>query len=201
MKRLIRQDQMQTQAQTLVDRVLSGEQVAAVDLIDLYYEKIYAFLRRLSPNEADAADLTQRTFSRVWESLPTFSGRSSVGSWIHSIAYHTYVDWIRVNNRTEARPNDWWAGRASSEAGPDEIASRNDLAASVYAAVDRLAPELRDTVHLHYFQELTLQETAEAMGVATSTVKYRLRQALGELEDKVKSDPARAGLSSTTKRV
>jgi RNA polymerase sigma-70 factor (ECF subfamily) len=192
---------MQTQAQALVDRIRSGEQVAAVDLIDLYYEKIYAFLRRLSPNEADAADLTQRTFGRVWESLPTFSGRSSIGSWIHSIAYHTYVDWVRANNRTEARPNDWWEGRASSDAGPAEIASRNDLAASVYAAVDRLAPELRDTVHLHYYQELSLQETAEAMGVATSTVKYRLRQALSELEDKVKSDPARAGLSPTTKRI
>jgi DNA-directed RNA polymerase specialized sigma24 family protein len=64
-----------------------------------------------------------------------------------------------------------------------------------------VAPELRDTVHLHYYQELSLQETAEAMGVATSTVKYRLRQALSELEDKVKSDPARAGLSPTTKRI
>jgi RNA polymerase sigma-70 factor, ECF subfamily len=192
---------MQTRAQELVDRIRGGEQVAAVDLIDLYYEKIYAFLRRLCPSEADAADLTQRTFGRVWESLSSFSGRSSVGSWIHSIAYHTYVDWLRANNRTEARSTDWWADQVSVEARPDEIASRNDLSANLYAAVDQLASELRDTVHLHYYQELTLQETADAMGVAASTVKYRLRQALSELESKVKSDGAHGALSATSRRI
>jgi DNA-directed RNA polymerase specialized sigma24 family protein len=42
---------------------------------------------------------------------------------------------------------------------------------------------------LHYYQALTLQETADAMGVATSTVKYRLRQALAELQRKLASEP------------
>jgi RNA polymerase sigma-70 factor (ECF subfamily) len=176
---------MKTEAYQLVERISRGEQVAAGDLIELFYERIYAFLRRLCPNEADAADLTQRTFGRVWQALPTFSGRSSVGSWIHSIAYHTYVDWLRASHHTEPRSPEWWAECASSEPAPDELASRNDLAATVYAAVDRLAPELRDTVHLHYYQELTLQETADALEVATSTVKYRLRQALSQLETKI----------------
>jgi RNA polymerase sigma-70 factor, ECF subfamily len=178
---------MKSPADELVERISRGEQVAAVDLIDLFYERIYAFLRRLCANDADAADLTQRTFSRVWQALPTFGGRSSVGSWIHSIAYHTYVDWRRASDRTEPRPPDWWAECASSGPAPDEIASRNDLAATTYAAVDQLPAELRDTVHLHYYQELTLQETADAMEVATSTVKYRLRQALNELQQKITS--------------
>lgn len=176
---------MKTEAHELVERISRGEQVAATDLIDLFYERIYAFLRRLCANEADAADLTQRTFGRVWQALPSFSGRSSVGSWIHSIAYHTYVDWRRANHRTEPRSPEWWAECVSNDPAPDELASRHDLAATVYAAVDRLAPELRDTVHLHYYQELTLQETADALEVATSTVKYRLRQALCALESKI----------------
>ncbi len=192
---------MQTEAHQLVERICRGEQVAAVDFVDFFYEKIYAFLRRLSGNETDAADLTQRTFSRVWEALPSFSGRSSVASWVHSIAYHTYVDWLRADRRLEPRPNEWWAERVSAERGPDEVASRNDLAATLYSAVDGLTPDLRDTVHLHYYQELTLQETADAMGVATSTVKYRLRQALSELEAKVKSEPVRTNPSAVFKSV
>jgi DNA-directed RNA polymerase specialized sigma24 family protein len=46
---------------------------------------------------------------------------------------------------------------------------------------------------LHYYQELTLQETADAQGVATSTVKYRLRQALAELQKQLNENriPAR----------
>ena len=52
----------------------------------------------------------------------------------------------------------------------------------LFASVDRLDSQLRDVVHLHYFQGLTLQETADALCVATSTIKYRLRQALTDLQ-------------------
>lgn len=169
------------QPEQIVQRIRNGENSAAVELIDLFYQRIYAFLRRLAGNDADAADLTQRTFGRVWQALPRFSGRSSVGSWIHSIAYHTYVDWRRANHRIESRSPEWWAERVSPESRPDALAADRDLSARVYTLVDKLEPDLRATVHLHYYQELTLQETADAMNVATSTVKYRLRQALDEL--------------------
>ena len=69
-----------------------------------------------------------------------------------------------------------------------------DLAAAVYGSVDQLEPDLRDTVHLHYYQDLTLQETADALSIATSTVKYRLRQALAELQRKLA--PSRTSLPS-----
>ncbi|MEI2724525.1 MAG: sigma factor-like helix-turn-helix DNA-binding protein [Verrucomicrobiota bacterium] len=66
--------------------------------------------------------------------------------------------------------------------------SAHDLAAKLFACVDALDAEVHDTVHLHYYQELTLQETADALGVATSTVKYRLRQALAQLQKKANED-------------
>jgi RNA polymerase sigma factor (sigma-70 family) len=97
------------------------------------------------------------------------------------------VDWRRASRPVEPRSTEWWASCVSSDPAPDEIASRKDLAATTYAAVDRLQSELRETIHLHYYQELTIQETADAMGVATSTVKYRLRQALAELESELSS--------------
>src|ERR1035438_10872783 len=82
-------------------------QAAVVQLIELFYERIYAFLRRLAGNDADAADLTQRTFGRVQQALPSFAGRSSVSSWMHSIAYHVYVDWRRSDRHTEPRSDEW----------------------------------------------------------------------------------------------
>lgn len=184
-------------AQQLVEAARRGNRAAAGELVEAFYERVYAFLRRLAGNNADAADLTQRTFARVWESLPTFAGRSSVNSWIHGIAYHVYVDWRRADRRGEPRTDEWWANCSAADAGPDEVLARADLATTVFAAVDRLDPQLRETVHLHYYQELTLQETADAQGIATSTVKYRLRQALAELqknlnERKILTAPAMA---------
>ncbi len=181
----------------LVEAAGRGDRAAAVQLIELFYARIFAFLRRLAGNEDDAADLTQRTFSRVWESLPTFAGRSSVGSWMHGIAYHVYVDWRRADRRTESRSDEWWALCADDEPTPDEALIRADLAATVFRAVDGLDPQLRETVHLHYYQELTLQETADALGIATSTVKYRLRQALAELQKQLNHEPA-ARVATTT---
>jgi RNA polymerase sigma-70 factor (ECF subfamily) len=174
-----------TAAEAVMARAQAGEREAATQLIELFYERIYAFLRRLTANETEAADLTQRTFTRVWEALPTFAGRSSVGSWIHGIAYHVYVDWRRLAHRLEARPAEWWDAHAAADAGPDEEASRSDFARRIYAVVNELEPDLRDTVHLHYYQDLTLQQTADAMDVAASTVKYRLRQALADLQKKL----------------
>jgi RNA polymerase sigma-70 factor, ECF subfamily len=169
-------------ANQLAEAARRGDQAAATRLIELFYERIYAFLRRLAGNDADAADLTQHTFSRVWQSLPSFAGRSSFSCWIHGIAHHVYVDWRRADRRIESRSDEWWNACATREPSPAELASRTDLAATLFASVDNLERDQRETVHLHYYQELTLQETADAMGIATSTVKYRLRQALAELQ-------------------
>jgi RNA polymerase sigma-70 factor (ECF subfamily) len=187
---------METEANKLVERTREGSEEAAARLIELHYARIYAYLRRLTANESEAADLTQRTFARVWQALSSFAGRSSVSSWIHGIAYHTYVDWMRANHRAEAKSEQWWADRPSNTERPDQTVARTDIAQAVYAFVDRLDPDLRDAVHLHYYQGLTLQETAEAMAVAASTVKYRLRQALEELQKAFASDGLCGGAGS-----
>lgn len=179
-------------ANQLAEAARHGDRAAATRLIELFYERVYAFLRRLAGNDADAADLTQRTFTRGWQALPTFAGRSSFSSWIHGIAHHVYVDWRRANHRTEPRSPEWWEDCVASGPTPAESSSQTDLAATVFARVDGLSPELRDTVHLHYYQELTLQETADALGIATSTVKYRLRQALTELQKHFVTEPRSA---------
>jgi len=137
----------------------------------------------------------------MWQALPGFAGRSSVASWIHSIAYHAYVDWRRSDRHTEPRPDGWWAARPAPEARPDEVVARTDLAATVYGLVDELEPELRHTVQLHYYQDLTLQETADALGVATSTVKYRVRQALAELQRKLAPNPTSLTSTATSRMI
>ena len=190
---------METDDNQLVEKARCGDRAAATKLIELFYERIYAFLRRLAANDADAADLTQRTFGRVWQALPSFAGRSSIASWMHSIAYHIYVDWRRADRHTEPRSNEWWAARPSPDAQPDQIVARTDLAAAVYGSVDELELDLRHTLQLHYYQDLTLQETAEVMGVATSTVKYRIRQALAELQKRLTSQRKSPVLSATSR--
>ncbi|MFN0066869.1 MAG: RNA polymerase sigma factor [Limisphaerales bacterium] len=173
----------------LARRAREGDVEAAAELVGLTYARVYAFLRRLAGQDEDAADLTQRTYQRAWGTLGNFAGRCSFASWLHGIAWRTYVDWLRAPRRTEPASDAWWEACPAPAPGPDVVVADADLAACAYAAVDRLGPDARVTVHLHYYQGLTLDETAGALGVATSTVKYRLRGALDTLRRALRERP------------
>ena len=84
---------------------------------------------------------------------------------MHAIAYRTYVDWLRSNHHAEERSDAWWEACVAPEADPSERASANELSANLFAAVDQLDPDIRATVHLRYYQGLTVEETAEALGI------------------------------------
>ena len=159
-------------------RACQGDTAAASDLLKRAYKPVFAYLRRLCGNEQDAADLTQRTFAKVWQSLPTFQGRSTFSTWVHGIAHHVYVDWRRSRRATEAQSDAWWETCAASQATPFDNAVESDVARQLYRCVEQLDENKRQVIHLHYFQHLTLKETAEALSIAVSTVKYRLREAL-----------------------
>jgi RNA polymerase sigma-70 factor (ECF subfamily) len=185
----------------LVEAALGGELQAMTELVEEHYAPIYAFLRRLSRNEADAADLTQKTFSRLWPALARFAGRSSVSSWIHGIAYHVYQDYLRSNSHTESRTEAWWKGCPDTGTAPDAQAVAADLNAALFAAVDQLEPDLRSPVHLHYYQGLTLDETAQVLEVSPRTVKYRLRAALDQLQARITDEPKSIPQNVLTKRL
>lgn len=172
-------------AEQLCSRAQEGDGGAAAELLRLFYQKIFAYFRRLAGNDHDAADLTQKTFLKVWAALGSFRQRSSFSTWLHGIAHHVFLDWLRLKGAGEYRPDAWWEAQPAPSSTPFQEAAQRDLASHLYALVDQLDLEIREVVHLHYYQELSLQETAEVLEIATSTVKYRLRNALDFLRAKI----------------
>ena len=172
---------MSDHAETLCHKAKAGDISAASELVVLFYQRIFAYFRRLCGNDDDAADLTQKTFFKVWTSLASYQRRSSFSTWLHAIAHHVYVDWRRTNRPADSQSDEWWEARAANGPSPFEDAAERDMAHRLFALVDRLEEGIKEVVHLHYYQGLSLSETAEAMGIATSTVKYRLRDALDSL--------------------
>ncbi len=162
----------------------SGDTAAASELIALFYERIFSYFRRQCGSNEDAEDLTQKTFCKVWRSLGSYQGRSSFSTWIHGVAYHVYVDWRRRKNISDQQTDEWWETCAADAPGPFENAAEKEMAHQLYAWVNELEEDVRCVIHLHYFQGLSLNETGEALNIATSTVKYRLRNALKFLKGK-----------------
>jgi RNA polymerase sigma-70 factor (ECF subfamily) len=180
---------MSDAAEILCERAQNGDLSAASELVAGFYQQIFAYLRRLSGNDHDAADLTQKTFTKTWQSLASYQRRSSFSTWLHGIAYHAYLDWRRKRNLGDAQSDEWWETQIGTSPTPYENTAERELAHQLYRWVDELDDEKRQAVHLHYYQNLPLNETAEVLGVAVSTVKYRLREALAFLRSRaVKTD-------------
>ncbi len=173
-------------ARNLCKRASKGDKEAACRLLEVSYGHVFAYLRRLCGSSHDAEDLTQQTFMKVWNSLDGFASRSRFSTWLYRIAYNTYVDWQRRNKGSiQSQTDQWWQACPDAKPGPLADAADRQLAQRLYKAVDRLGEDRKQVVHLHYYQGLSLRETAQVLGIATSTVKYRLREVLKILRARI----------------
>jgi len=177
---------MERRITVLCKRAKKADKTAACELLKIYYADIFAYLRRLCNSRQDAEDLTQQTFLKVWASLESFAGRSRFSTWLYRIAHNTYMDWLRKNaGSIQAHPHKWWQDRIDENPGPFANLSERQLAMRVYEAVDKLEDGKKHVIHLHYYQGLSIRETASVLNIATSTVKYRLREVLKILRIKL----------------
>ncbi|HUU20704.1 MAG TPA: RNA polymerase sigma factor [Sedimentisphaerales bacterium] len=168
---------MNSRIKTLCKRAKKADKDAACELLKIHYADIYSYLRRLCGSRHDAEDLTQQTFLKVWSSLDSFAGRSRFSTWLYRIAHNTYLDWLRRNiTDTQCRPDQCWQECIDENPGPFANLAEQQLAQRLYKAVDRLDEDKKHVVHLHYYQGLSIRETATVLNIATSTVKYRLRE-------------------------
>jgi RNA polymerase sigma factor (sigma-70 family) len=105
----------------------AGDSEAASELVNLFYERVYAYFRRLCGNDQDAEDLTQKTFVKVWAALGSFQGRSNFSTWIHGVGHHVYVDWRRSKRPFDIQTDEWGrpAGRRSVCGGPEQGSTNN----------------------------------------------------------------------------
>jgi RNA polymerase sigma-70 factor (ECF subfamily) len=177
---------LDNQIKSLCRRVKKADKNAASELLKIYYADIYSYLRRLCGSKQDAEDLTQQTFLKVWSSLNGFAGRSKFSTWLYRIAYNTYIDWQRRNVRcTQGRTVQWWQECIDTNPGPFANVAERQLAQRLYEAVDQLDENKKQVVHLHYYQGLSIRETAKVLDIATSTIKYRLREVFKILKTKI----------------
>lgn len=177
---------MDTRIKTLCRRAKKADKDAVCELLKIYYAEIYSYLRRLCGSRHDAEDLTQQTFLKAWSSLDGFAGRSKFSTWLYRIAHNTFIDWQRRNTgSTQSCSDQWWQECIDQNPGPFANLAERQLAQRLYEAVGRLDEDKKHVVHLHYYQGLSIRETAKVLDIATSTVKYRLREVFKALRVKL----------------
>lgn len=180
----------------LVAALGAGDGVAAEELVDRTYPQIYSLLHRLSGGDAElAADLTQETYRKAWSALGGFDGRARFSTWLHRIAYTTFLNHRRLPQVVVAVDDPEEAAGLGAAAEPPDApepyraidAAR--IAARLRRAVLALPESLRYTVTARFWGELPVREIARQEGVTSVAVRKRLRKALRKLAESLQEVP------------
>ena len=160
------------------------EQAAFLErAIEQYGKAVYNFAYRLTRNEADARDLTQEAFIRVYRAWRSFQPGTSFLSWVYRIVTNLHRDELRrrKGRYQEEIPEDnapqEFGGERPLAVTPIEDYVEGQLSEPLARALDMLSPDQRQVVVLADIEEYSYQEIADIMGCSIGTVRSRLHRA------------------------
>lgn len=169
----------------LVKRAQGGDRGAFDDLVRRYRARIYALSLHLTGSRSEADDITQDVFTRAYQQLHTFAGRSEFFTWLYRIAVNRSLNARRDTARRRTSglddPRVQAAVAVDAYGDPRRAAELRQTYARLVTALDRLSPTLRSTVVLVSLQGLSHDEAAAVLGCPAGTVAWRIHEARNQL--------------------
>jgi RNA polymerase sigma-70 factor, ECF subfamily len=161
---------------TLARRLLHGDRAAAEELVDAYYARVYVLMRAMGYDRHTSEDLTQETFMRTWAHIGQLRDGSALTGWVFRIAANVAkLHWRKQKHVDIVSDTSETALDGSEQAGGREEH------ALLRNAVSNLPWKLRQAIVLHYMNQLSIAEAADAAGIRQGTLKSRLNRALEAL--------------------
>ncbi len=168
-----------------VAELRAGSQDAFAYLLAAYQNPVFNLVWHIVENAADASDVLQDVFVKVFKGISGFNGDSSLRTWIYRIAVHEASNhrrsWIRRRWRepvsmddTESPSAAVASEAASSERNPYQVFEQAEREVVVKQALASLAPPYRTVVVLREIEGLSYEDIALVLGLAEGTVKSRL---------------------------
>ncbi len=177
-----------------LDALRSGDPQALAALFEAYADRIYRLALSLLRDPSAAEDIVQETFVSAITHLDRFEGRSSLGTWLYRVGYNASLDWLR-RRKDEPLPPDEPGDESDAvplprslvewTLTPESRQAEGEVAAELDRAIGELSEGLRVVFLLRDVDELSTQETADALGLTEGAVKVRLHRARLALREKL----------------
>jgi RNA polymerase sigma-70 factor (ECF subfamily) len=151
----------------------AGDRAAFAELLKRHYDRIHALAWQLTGSRADADDIAQDVCCTLVEKIGSFRGESKFTTWLCGIVFNACRD-LRRRRRSLSGLTERLAVLAGLARAPDG----RDLYDSIWlrSAIARLKPAYRDAAVLVAGQQLSHGEAAEILGVAESTISWRMHE-------------------------
>jgi len=178
----------------LVSQAREGDDKAFAELVRRYEGKIFRLAQHVTQNREDAEDVLQETFMKAYEHLDQFKGDSKFYTWIVRIAVNQALMKLRRRKTDKSVSLDETIDTgedtlvreiAAWDEDPEQRFSREELGSILDSTIQSLEPPYRSVFVLRDIDELSTEETAEALGLSVPAVKSRLLRARLQLRDKL----------------
>lgn len=171
----------------LVERCLGGDDAAWEELVKTHTRRVYSICYRFTGTDSEAQDITQEVFLRIFQTLKSFrAGEGSFAVWLTRLTRNLLIDNYRRNKKqriTDSLEDQLpvLEERATLTTRTDSRVEGREASEILQSALQRLSPELRETVVLRDLEELEYREIADVLKVPEGTVKSRLNRGRAEL--------------------
>jgi RNA polymerase sigma-70 factor (ECF subfamily) len=178
-----------------MEKLQAGHDAALNDLMGRHAKPVFHFLCRLTGNEADASDLGQETFVRVFKSAKSYRSSEKFSTWLFTIAANLARNHFRWRSRhpnlsldAENADTEQTLGSTlpANSPTPKEAALAGERAAAVRRAVRTLPDDLREAIVLCEWEERSVAEAAAILEATPKAVESRLYRARGLLREHLK---------------
>ena len=179
----------------LIADLCEGDETALAPLIEKYKRMVYRLAMQITKNHADAEDVMQETFLKVYRSIRTFRKDAAFETWVYRIAVNEALNFVKRRERRQERTIETTAEaefemdmryRATRASDPHVHAEKAELRRYVTEAVNSLPLKHRTVVILHEFEGLTHAEIASILNCSEGTVRSRLHYARKKLRTLLK---------------
>jgi RNA polymerase sigma-70 factor, ECF subfamily len=180
----------------LVQRVLARDDHAFRTIMQKYNRRIYRIARGILGNDSEAEDVVQETYIRAFTHLDSFRGDSRLSTWLARIAINEALGRLRARRRTvdivAFEANQTGAEiiqvpLAPTSDDPEKAMAQRQILQLVEKATDSLPEVYRIVFITRVIDGMSVEDTAEIIGIRAETVKTRLHRARGLLRERLSS--------------
>ena len=168
----------------LVQRVLDGDVFLFELLMRRHNQRVYRAARSILRDDSESEDVMQETYLRAYEHLAQFEGRARFSTWLTRIAVNESIRRAAFKGRHEAfaddgieREDELTREIQQPSPTPESNLSRNEITSILEKAILALPGQYRAVVMLRDVEEMSTNETAEALSLTEANVKVRLHRA------------------------
>jgi RNA polymerase sigma-70 factor (ECF subfamily) len=158
---------------TLIKQIAEGNKLAMRALFARHQLRVYRFILRIVRDAALAEDVVSEVFIDAWQHAGRYEGRSSVSTWLLGIARHKAL--TACNRRTSETLDCEMALNVVDPANnPEAELGQKDTGTVIRRCLAMLSPEHAEIIELVYYQEKSIKEIVQILGIPDNTVKTRM---------------------------